>query len=415
MKKLLLFVTALLSAGAIFAQTDCSELFISEYVEGWNNNKSMELYNPTSTAITLDNVYRLIRWSNGNSAANTDPLYVLPLTGTIQPYKVMVMIQDTTKPGQDTMVWPTLRKRGTWLAPYDYGGTTPGGNVVFWNGDDAVSLQKKIGSTWTDVDIFGEIGVRPKNWQGTYSPSGAWTDTKPYIMGNGVYLTKSHSLKRKHTILHGVNLATMITYGNTQTGGVPDSFDALLEYDTLAVNFFDSLGTHWCDCKKVTHPVLELGVDQSVNAGDTVTLDAGVFTTYTWSTGSHSRIVKIDSAGVGYGTKKVYCVVTDTYGTQSDTVRITFKRNQGIVEHNAGLSISIQPNPVTNKQFTVTGSQNISAVEVISIVGKTICSKPVNSSQKVVKVSLSDVSEGIYMVRVTFMNNQSVTKKIILQ
>ena len=205
------------------------------------------------------------------------------------------------------------------------------------------------------------------------------------------------------------------SYGNTQTGGVPDSFDALLEYDTLAVNFFDSLGTHWCDCKKVTHPVLELGVDQSVNAGDTVTLDAGVFTTYTWSTGSHSRIVKIDSAGVGYGTKKVYCVVTDTYGTQSDTVRITFKRNQGIVEHNAGLSISIQPNPVTNKQFTVTGSQNISAVEVISIVGKTICSKPVNSSQKVVKVSLSDVSEGIYMVRVTFMNNQSVTKKIILQ
>ena len=259
MKKLVLFFTALLSAGALFAQTDCSDLFISEYIEGWNNNKSAELYNPTQAPITLDNVYRLIRWSNGNSAADTDPLYVLPLTGTINPFKVMVMIQDTIPAGQDTMVWPALRKKGTWLAPYDYGGTTPGGNVVFWNGDDAVSLQKKIGNTWTDIDIFGEIGVRPTNWQGTYSPSGAWTDTKPYILGVGIYLTKSKGLKRKHTIKHGVDRATMATYGSTQTGGVPDSFYALLEYDTLPVNFFDSLGQHWCDCKsasgigKLTH------------------------------------------------------------------------------------------------------------------------------------------------------------------
>ena len=263
MKKLVLFFAAILSAGALFAQTNCSDIFISEYIEGWNNNKSMELYNPTQTAITLTNVYRLIRWSNGNSAADTDPLYVLPLTGTIDPFKVMVMIQDTTKPGQDTMVWPTLRKKGTWLAPYDYGGTTPGGNVVFWNGDDAISLQKKIGSTWTDIDIFGEIGVRPKNWQGTYSPSGAWTDTKPYILGVGVYITKSHGLKRKHAIKHGVDRATMITYGNTQTGGVPDSFNALLEYDSLPVNFFDSLGQHWCDCK-VGEGIGKLTNDQNV-------------------------------------------------------------------------------------------------------------------------------------------------------
>ena len=62
-------------------------------------------------------------------------------------------------------------------------------------------------------------------------------------------MTKSHALKRKHTIKHGVDRATMITYGNTQTGGVPDSFYSLLEYDSLPVNFFDSLGQHWCDCK----------------------------------------------------------------------------------------------------------------------------------------------------------------------
>ena len=339
MKKLVLFFIAIFSAGALFAQTDCSDIFISEYVEGWNNNKSMELYNPTQSAITLDNVYRLIRWSNGNSAANTDPLYVLPLTGTIQPYKVMVMIQDTTKPGQDTMVWPALRKKATWLAPYDYGGTTPGGNVVFWNGDDAVSVQKKISGTWTDIDIFGDIGVRPKNWQGTYSPSGAWTDTKPYVAGIGIYLTKSKALKRKHTVKHGVDRATMITYGNTSTGGVPDSFYALLEYDTLPVNFFDSLGQHWCDCKL----------------------------------------------------------------------------QSGIGKLTPGHNVAISPNPVTNYQFTVQADQIVKSVEVVSVVGQSVYFRDFTSRSREEKVMLSDLPGGIYLVKVTFGDNQSVTRKIIIQ
>ncbi len=339
MKKLVLFLAAFLSAGAIFAQTNCSDLFFSEYVEGWNNNKSMEVYNPTGQPITLDNVYRLIRWSNGSSSSDTDPLYVLPLTGTIDPYKVMVMVQDTTKPGQDTMVWPGLRKKATWLAPYDYGGTTPGGNCVFWNGDDAVSLQKKVGSTWKDIDIFGEIGVRPTNWQGTYSPSGSWTDTKPYILGVGKYLTKSKTLKRKHTVKFGVDRATMITYGSTSTGGVPNSFNALLEYDTLPVNFFDSLGQHWCDCKT--------------------------------------------NSGIG---------------------KLTQEQN-----------VLISPNPVTSNQFTVQSLQPISSVEVVSIVGQTVYFRDLASAQRDVKVNLTDLPDGVYLVKVMFAGNQLVIKKIIIQ
>jgi hypothetical protein len=249
MKKLVLFFAALLSAGALYAQTDCSDLIISEYVEGWENNKCLEIYNPTGAPITLTNVYRLIRWSNGSTSANTDPMYVFPLPGTIEPYKVMVIIQDTILPEQDTMVWPALKKKATCLAPYDYNGTTPGGKCVFWNGDDAISIQKKIGATWTDIDIFGEIGVIPLNWQGGSSPPGAWTNTKPYVTGAGKYLTENKTLIRKHTVKHGVDRVTMNTYGNTSTGGVPDSFYALLEYDSMPANFFDSLGQHWCDCK----------------------------------------------------------------------------------------------------------------------------------------------------------------------
>ncbi len=249
MKKRLLFLLALLPAFFGTAQTNCSEIFMSEYVEGWNNNKSVELYNPTNTAITLDNLYRLIRWSNGSTTSDLDPLYTLPLTGTIGPFMTWVIIQDTTKPGQDTMVWAELRAKADWLAPYDYGGTTPGGNCVFWNGDDAISLQKFINNAWKDIDIFGEIGVRPTNWQGTYSPAGAWTDTKPYILGTGRYLTNSKTLVRKHTVKYGIDRIAMSHYGDSTTGGIPNSFYALKEYDSLPANFFDSLGSHWCDCK----------------------------------------------------------------------------------------------------------------------------------------------------------------------
>ena len=344
MKKLLLFFLALISSGALFAQTDCSDIFISEYVEGWNNNKALELYNPTPAPIVLDNFYRVIRWSNGSTLSDQDIQYVVYLTGTINPYKVMVIIQDTIPAGQDTMVWPALRKHATWLAPYAYGTTppTPGGNCIFWNGDDAVSVQKKQNNgSWKDIDIFGEIGVRPSNWQGpgNYSPSGAWTDTKPYITGTGKYLTKSKTLKRKSSIKHGVDLATMITYGNTSTGGVPDSFYALLEYDTLAVNFFDSLGSHTCACK--------------------------------------------GSTGIG----------------------------KLSIDH----TVTISPNPVTNSQFTVEASQLVSEVEVVSIVGETVCIKEFPARQNNVKVILDKLPEGIYLVKVRFIDNENVIKKIIVQ
>ena len=52
----LIFATFLVSG--INAQ-DCSDIFISEYVEGSYNNKAIELYNPTNEAIDLSKYSRL--------------------------------------------------------------------------------------------------------------------------------------------------------------------------------------------------------------------------------------------------------------------------------------------------------------------------------------------------------------------
>lgn len=243
MKNTLLALFVFILVSAITAQ-DCSDLFISEYVEGWSNNKSIEIYNPTSDPIDLS-AYRLIRWSNGDATADQDSRYVLPLSGTIPSYEVIVMIQDTNFPGQDTMIDIGLKQRANYMAPANYDEGTPGCRVVFWNGDDAISLQHFIAGTWTDIDIFGEIGVRPLNWQGTTDPVGAWDDNPPYADGQGNYLTKDQTLVRKSNIKIGVNRDVMDLYGL-------NSFNAFLEYDSLPNDTFDSLGFHRCDCKTST-------------------------------------------------------------------------------------------------------------------------------------------------------------------
>jgi hypothetical protein len=241
MKKLLLISFISLLSSMLMAQADCSDLIISEYVEGWSNNKSVEIYNPTPDPIDLS-AYRLIRWSNGDATADQDSRYVLPLTGTIPSYSVIVVIQDTNFPGQDTMIDAGLKQRANYMAPANYDEGTPGCRVVFWNGDDAVSLQHFIVGTWTDIDIFGEIGVRPLNWQGTTDPVGGWDDNPPYADGQGNYLTKDQTLVRKSSIKVGISRDVMNLYGI-------NSFNTLLEYDSLPNDTFDSLGFHRCDCK----------------------------------------------------------------------------------------------------------------------------------------------------------------------
>lgn len=81
MKKTLLFVGVLLCS-VNFAKAQCSELFISEYVEGWSNNKAIEIYNPTAQSINLGN-YIVARASNGTVLDAVQVKYAVQLSGTL--------------------------------------------------------------------------------------------------------------------------------------------------------------------------------------------------------------------------------------------------------------------------------------------------------------------------------------------
>jgi len=152
-------------------------------------------------------------------------------------------------------------------------------------------------------------------------------------------------------------------------------------------------------------PVLFLGNDTTVLAGDTVTLDAKQFDTYVWSTGDLTQIIKVDSSGTGFGVKKIYCRVTNQYGIQSDTIRITFRPfSPGFDEFNASISkLSVYPNPTTGA-FTVgfTAKRNESvSLEVLSVDGRVLWQTQANTHTGSNSIKVQDVQlpSGIYMVR----------------
>lgn len=266
MKKILLSLSFIAAAFAGKAQ-NCSDLIISEYVEGTSNNKALEIYNTSSSPISLAN-YRILRHDNGNTSFTPiEGEMQLPTNITLAPYQAYVIALNLTDPsgtGQTAPIDPALQAvADTLLCP---GCATGTGNsrVMCFNGDDALALQKKNGSTWVDVDIFACRGEQPTNSSGTASPTAGWTSLAPYAsMPAGYttaqygpyfmqYWTQDKTMRRKASVKTGVSVNPAF-----------NSFNPSVQWDSLRVNTFTGLGSHTCDCQVVG--VKELNKSFAVN------------------------------------------------------------------------------------------------------------------------------------------------------
>jgi hypothetical protein len=260
MKKLLLSVFAL--SAFTFANAQCSDLIISEYAEGSNNNKALELYNPSNSAIALNNNYRLIRYNNGTgaSAAEANSQTMINLgTHVMQPHEAWVIVIDKRDPaGTGTEIPVDLALQAvadTFLCPVYNDSYT-----MYFNGNDALSLQKYNGSTWNYVDIFGKIG------DAAMTTSNGWSDMFPYDGSAGALWTLNHTLKRKSTVMTGVTTN-------------PTTFIVTTEWDSLPNNTWTGLGSHTCACPIASISEIDNQVNVSVYpnpvAGGTLTIEAG--------------------------------------------------------------------------------------------------------------------------------------------
>jgi len=229
MKKILL---AFLVIGSLNTFAQCTELFFSEYVEGNQTNKSLEIYNPTSSPINLSN-YQIHRWNNGTDIRYTS--YTQKLSGTIPAKGTWVLVKDTNA---TEIVYYSLRNKANAFITTSCG-TGSTNRTLCHNGNDAYTLERVAGNTV--VDIFGQIGINP----GEPTIGGGWnsnpaTDYTAVDSSQNAWTT-DHTLIRKHSVMTGVT--------TNPSGGSVNTFNVSIQWDSLSINKFDSLGSHTCDCK----------------------------------------------------------------------------------------------------------------------------------------------------------------------
>ncbi len=171
------------------ASAGCSELFISEYVEGSSNNKAIEIYNPTSSTISLSS-YKIVLYNNGSATSSA----TITLSGSIAAKDVYVLTHSSAGSTLKALADQTSGSLG-------------------YNGDDVVALTKN----GTIIDQVGQIG------QAT-----VWT------VGSGT--TQDHTLVRKSSVNAG---QTNWTVGVT-------------EWDAYSSDTFTNLGSHTSNCSNTS-------------------------------------------------------------------------------------------------------------------------------------------------------------------
>ncbi len=378
-KTLLSFVLMLFTAG-VFAQ-GCNDLFFSEYVEGYANNKALEIYNPTDQAIELSD-YSIVRFRNGSTAPTPERFTQLP-QGTIEPYDVYVIVIDQ----RDTALWDSQFDKPAWeghniidtlrdgvtgeplvdslgnvlFGPqFDANGNALFGdeyneeydlqckadvflnptfeemNSMYFNGNDAVVLIK--GTTLSPsgdnlIDVIGVIGEDPE----ITIMEPAWVDE------NGSWLTRNRTLVRRPEVTQGRNDPSMVIAPNGTFTGT--------EWFSNRNNDFSFLGVHNCAC----------------------------------------------ASGEQF----------DRFSCSTGPIASTFDLNT--------VNFQIFPNPNSTGTLTINAEAKIEMVTVFNVVGQQIDSERFGGDIEQVNVDISNLQRGIYLLHVAFEGQQLAIQKLIVE
>lgn len=365
MKKILLFLVLIAFTFATQAQ-DCNRLFLSKYVEGYSNNRAIEIYNPTSQAVDLSG-YSLGRFRNGSVSYD----YVQLPAVMLQPYDTYLAVidkRDSLGTCFEIPVWNGYQKwdvclDGTTGLPiidsdgdtvycvqyqdisctdgniphhmydnvyndfldlqgkadgffnpvYVSGGSTP----MYYNGDDAVALVQGNSILPDGSNILDVIGVIGED------PGDAWSTW------NGYWITKDRTLVKRPEVKQGRLVAV----------GTPNDTIADIEWDFYPKNTFYVIdGTHPCACDP-------------------------------------------------------------NYVSTKSVNQVDFK---------------LYPNPVTNGHVMVEADAPIKAVTVANIVGQVVLTMTYDRNNTREEVNLPNFDTGLYLMTIQFSDNSTTTRKLMI-
>ena len=178
-------------------------LFFSEYAEGSSNNKYVEIYNPSSTTVNLNNYQ--IKGTNNGTAWGDNGERELALGGTLAANSVYIICTDAAD--------PAIIAKADLALPYE--------SPVHYNGNDAIAIFGIDGSGNFTV-IMDVIGVQSSD----PGPAG-WN------VAGVTGATKDHTLVRKSSI----------SKGNTNWENSAGTSASNSEWEVKDIDDWTSLGT----------------------------------------------------------------------------------------------------------------------------------------------------------------------------
>jgi len=270
------------------------------------------------------------------------------------------------------------------------------------------------GVAFDDVHIF-DVCVDPTNLTATNitttSANLAWTENGPatvwnvewgaagFTLGTGTLIASTTNNPESIT---GLTAATAYEF-YVQSDCSQDSSAWVGPFQFITACAMNNLGTDTTIC--------------SVNA---LTLDAGTgFSTYSWSNGSSSQTIVVDSTNFGLGIHTIYVDVTDTISgcTATDTIVVEITTCVGVKENTATIAMNVYPNPSKGQfaiNLTTTNTTDLQ-IRITNVQGQEVFIKNNFDNINVINenINIGNV-KGVYFVNI-ITNNEVITKKIIIQ
>ena len=358
MKKLLLFFGSLFLAGGIMAQ--CSELFISGYVEGYGNNRALEIYNPTNTAIDLSG-YSVGRYSNGDAAPNLFEGIQLPAE-MLQPYDVFVVVldkRDSLGTGLEVPVWNGYQ---LWDVVID---EVTGDTVVDMNGDPVYDVQYDLDNN--NIPFYGNVYHEWLDLQGK-----ADVFLCPvYDVNNAMYFNGNDAvalISGTSVIADGSNIIDVIGVIGEDPGQSWETWEG-----------------QWITRDKSLTRNFDVGGGSGIVAaalGDTIAYE-------NWDIS-----YKNDFSNLGF--QECFCssVAVDELN------QVPFK---------------MYPNPLAVNELTVQAELSIDKVLIYNLLGEVVYTNKLNNAGTQTTLTLPNLSSGMYAVSIYFEGNQQSIQKLLIE
>jgi len=166
-------------------------------------------------------------------------------------------------------------------------------------------------------------------------------------------------------------------------------------------------------------PLVELGNDSIICAGNSISLDAGNSgSTYLWSTGQTEQTIIVDTTAFGIGIYDIWVEVTSPeLCSKTDSISIGIEDCSGINEIINNLSLNVFPNP-SDGIFTVSLNSKkriIVSLKIINSSGNLVFeNQNIEINKKFAeKFNFSNLSNGIYTLLIESGGSYTLKKIII--